>query len=73
MIGRVPLTDLASGRRREEIARESSGSPPTGGEKNKQRSESVFRITPYTTEPGTSDISTNGSNMFDALRLDNLS
>jgi hypothetical protein len=35
---------------------ESSGSPRTGEEKNKQWSESVFGVTPYRAEPGTSDM-----------------
>jgi hypothetical protein len=57
MMGRVPSRTLQVGRRREEIAGELFGSLPTGREKNKQWSESIFGVTPYTTEPGTLDMS----------------
>jgi hypothetical protein len=52
-----PSQTLQVGRRREEIVRDSFGSPPTRGEKNKQWSESIFGVMPYTPEPGTSDMS----------------
>jgi hypothetical protein len=53
----APSWTLQVGRRREEITRESSGLPSTGGEKNKQWRESVLEVMPYTTEPGTMNMS----------------
>jgi hypothetical protein len=52
-----PSQTLQVDRRRVEIVGESSGSPSTGGKKNKQWSENIFGFTSYTTEPGTSNMS----------------
>jgi hypothetical protein len=50
MMRRVPLTDFVSWQEEGGDRRESSRSPSTGGEKNKQLSKSVFRVMTYTTE-----------------------